>query len=41
LRLCQHWIEQTATPDFAAREAIEMLLTTLETGLESLLPEAG
>ena len=40
-RLCQQWIEQMATPDFAAREAIEMLLTTLETGLESLLPEVG
>ena len=40
-RLCQQWIEQMETPDFAAPEAIEMLLTTLETGLETLLPEAG
>ena len=40
-RLCQQWIEQMETPDFATREAFEMLLTTLETGLETLLPEAG
>lgn len=40
-RLSLQWIEQMATPEFAAREAIEMLLTTLETGLETLLPEAG
>jgi hypothetical protein len=40
-RLSQQWIEQMETPDFATREAIEMLLTTLETGLETLLPEGG
>ncbi len=40
-RLSQQWIEQMETPDFTAREAIEMLLTTLETGLETLLPEVG
>ena len=40
-RLSQQWVEQMATPDFAAREAMEMLLTTLETGLETLLQEAG
>lgn len=40
-RLSQQWVEQMETPDFAAREAMEMLLITLETGLESLLQEAG
>lgn len=40
-RLSQQWVEQMETPDFAAREAVEMLLTTLETGLETLLQEAG
>jgi hypothetical protein len=40
-RLSLQWIEQMATPDFDAREAIEMLFTTLESGLETLLPDAG
>ena len=39
-RLSLQWIEQVSSPDFDRREAMEMLLTTLETSLEALLPEA-
>ncbi len=40
-RLSLQWIELVSAPDFDERESMEMLLTTLETALESMLPEAG
>lgn len=40
-RLSLQWIEQVSAPDFDERGSMEMLLTTLETALESLLPEAS
>lgn len=40
-QLSRLWIEQMSDADFDARESMEMLLTTLETSLDSLLPDAG
>jgi len=40
-RLSRQWIEQVSDADFDTRESMEMLLTTLETSLDSLLPDAG
>jgi hypothetical protein len=40
-QLSRQWIEQVSDADFDTRESLEMLLTTLETSLDSLLPDAG
>ncbi|MFM7393320.1 MAG: hypothetical protein ACKO22_02905 [Cyanobium sp.] len=40
-QLSRQWIEQVSNADFDTGESLQMLLTTLETSLGPLLPDAG
>ena len=40
-RLCHRWIQEVSSDELDARAALVLLLTTLETALEDVYPEAS